>query len=123
MPQFPWNYGGDPASSDRDAVRFLVGDTIKERPLVYDKEVDYALSSQGSVVRAAAFVCDALAAKFSSQADVTIVSISKSFSSLADKFSQRAKDLRSDANVNAEFFFGGNHKGDVHEGIPFFNVG
>ena len=38
-----WNYSGDPSLSSRDAVRFLIGDTDPNDPLVTDEEIAYAL--------------------------------------------------------------------------------
>lgn len=57
-----WNYGGNPADSSRDAVRFLVGDTNSNDPLLDDLEVDYLLSVEGSVHKAAIAACYGIAA-------------------------------------------------------------
>lgn len=39
-----WNYGGDPAGSQVDRVRKLVGDTDSNRKLISDSEVEYNIS-------------------------------------------------------------------------------
>ena len=53
-----WTYSGDPATSDKDAVRFLTGDTDAGDQLASDEEIAYALSQRPDVRLAAAVVCD-----------------------------------------------------------------
>ncbi len=59
MPSW-WSYGGNPASEDKDAVRFLVQDTDEARPLASDDEIWWALSQEANVYLAAAVVLDAV---------------------------------------------------------------
>jgi len=59
-----WTYTGDPAISDRDEVRFLVGDTDADDTQVQDEEIAYAISVEGSTLRAAVRVARAIAAHF-----------------------------------------------------------
>lgn len=47
-----WSYSGDPSTSTRDAVRFRLGDTSPNDPVFSDGEVDYLVSSEGSVSEA-----------------------------------------------------------------------
>ena len=53
-----WSYSGDPASTERDAVRFWVQDTDSAVPLLSDQEIDYLLGmwmpQYGSVIFTAA---------------------------------------------------------------------
>ena len=95
-----WTYSGDPASSNKDAVRFLVGDTVETDKLVQDEEIDFALANEGGVTNAAVAICRAVAAKFSRQADKTVGKLSISLSqkaaayhALADKIEQKASRL------------------------------
>ena len=53
-------YSGDPASSDKDTVRFLTGQTEEKSSLVSDEEILYALTQEGNVFLASALVLDAL---------------------------------------------------------------
>lgn len=39
-----FTYSGDPAASQLDAVRFALGDTIKEGALLQDEEINYLIS-------------------------------------------------------------------------------
>ena len=52
-----FTYSGDPAASQLDAVRFALGDTIKEGALLQDEEINYLLSQNEtkSGLMAAAF--------------------------------------------------------------------
>ena len=62
-----WTYGGNPAASARDAVRYLIGDTLAgstaAQPTLSDAEVDYELGL-ASGASAAAAAARSLAAKF-----------------------------------------------------------
>lgn len=60
-----WTYTGDPSVSDRDKVRFLIGDTDTTDQLVSDEEIAWQLGVVGdNVYQAAHDLCVALAAKF-----------------------------------------------------------
>lgn len=90
-----WNYSGDPTNSNRDAVRFLIGDTNAADPLVTDGEILYLLGEFGAATSAAAAACRAIAAKFSRQADKTVGDLSISASQRAKAFGARADELDS----------------------------
>lgn len=91
-----WNYSGRPDSNERDKVRFLIGDTCKENPLVQDEEIQFALGKFPMVELAAALCCRAIAAKFSRQVSTTVGSVSRSCSDLAKAYAARAKELDPD---------------------------
>jgi hypothetical protein len=97
-----WNYSGDPADSDRDSVRFLVGDTCPEEPLVQDEEIAYALSRFPKVELASALVLRTLAAKLSRQVTSRVGEISENCSDLAKAYSDRAKELDPGGIVTSE---------------------
>ena len=40
-----WSYSGDPASSDRDAIRFYIGDTDTTLQLLQDEDIDFLADS------------------------------------------------------------------------------
>jgi hypothetical protein len=80
-----WTYTGDPASSDRDAVRFLIGDTDQAEKLVSDEEVDWALQvTNNAIYQAAHDLCVTLAAKYARLAT------SKSVGDLSLSYSDRS---------------------------------
>lgn len=102
-----WTYSGNPASSDNDKVRFLVGDTDETDQLVQDEEIAYALTTQPTAELAAALVAEAIAAKFARQVDSTVGRVSESASQRAMAFRERAKELRSNIALLARPSFGG----------------
>lgn len=66
-----WSY--DPQlSEDKDKVRRLIGDVYSAEQLVQDGEIEFFITQEGSLYRAAAACCDAIAASFARQVDRTI---------------------------------------------------
>lgn len=60
-----WTYTGDPNVSDRDKVRFLIGDTDTTDQLLSDEEIAWALdNTDDSIYQASHDLCVSLAAKF-----------------------------------------------------------
>lgn len=93
-----WTYSGDPSSSDLDAVRFLVGDTDIDAPLMADEEIAYALSADGAVQKAAARIARAIAARFARKADKTVGDLRISYSQRVAHYQELARrlDLQAD---------------------------
>jgi hypothetical protein len=88
-------------------VRLLCGDTDITDQLLQDEEINYLLSVF-STYEAAAQACDAIAAKFSRQADQTTGDISTSYSQRAKMYSERAIQLRNQSqNHTAAPYAGG----------------
>ena len=93
-----WSYSGDPASSTKDRVRFLIGDVVKEDPLVTDPEINAALDDHGDNPRlAAADCCDFLAGYFAREADVSGDN-GKALSQRAEAYTKRAAELRASSS-------------------------
>ena len=92
-----FSYGGDPAASTTDAVRFLVGDTNDKRPLLDDREVEFAIDQNPNLNLAAAVLCEHLFGRFAGIADVSVGPVSKSYSKVAELFQKKAQQLRSEA--------------------------
>lgn len=40
-----WNYSNDPAASDVDRCRFLIGDTDQRQPIMQDEEIQYIIAT------------------------------------------------------------------------------
>lgn len=80
-----WTYTGDPASSSKDEVRFLVGDTDKDDQHVQDEEINYALGVEASTMKAAVRVARAIAAHFARD-------VEKAVGDLKIKASERYKN-------------------------------
>ena len=88
-----WNYTGDPASSDRDQARFLIGDTDSDDELLQDEEIEWAIAEQSTIVLAAALCLRTLANRFSRMVTRKIGDLSVSCSDMAKAFAERAKEL------------------------------
>lgn len=59
-----WSYSGDPSSSNKDAVRFIIGDTNTTDQLLSDEEINWLLTQYGSPIKTAYHACLAIAGKF-----------------------------------------------------------
>ncbi|QDP63949.1 MAG: hypothetical protein Unbinned3992contig1000_63 [Prokaryotic dsDNA virus sp.] len=108
-----WTYGADPAGSNRDAVRLLIGDTDTNDQQLQDSEIDYFLGLFGvagddRVVPAAIRSCEALAAKYARQVDTTNQGLSVGASKRSEHYRKLADDLRDLETTVAEVFLGGN---------------
>jgi len=92
-----YSYAGDPSATPSDAVRFLVGDTNPNRPLLDDREVAWAIAENPNQNIAAAVLAEHLFGKFAAQADISVGPVSKSYSKVAELFKKKADQLRSEA--------------------------
>lgn len=103
-----WTYNNAPDTTTdagkRDFVRWLVKDITASRPLVTDEAIAAALVTEGSVFRAAALCCEALADAESGESlsvgDLTISGTQTSYAALA-------KSLRARADTAVTPFVGG----------------
>lgn len=43
-----WSYSGNPASSEMDELRFIIGDTNVSEPIMQDEELEYLITEYGS---------------------------------------------------------------------------
>ena len=100
-----FTYSGNPATNDRDATRFFVGDTNANRPLLADTEIEFALTEFPNTRLAAAMCADALAAKFARESDQKVGDISKSLSKVSEQFRDLATRLRNEAAKRAPASF------------------
>jgi hypothetical protein len=117
MTAFPtgWSYSGNPSTSSKDLVRWLIGDTIASRPLLLDAEINAALSFQPTPSFAATACADAIANKVASKVDKTIGKTSIKLSQMVDAYRQMADRLRAGGAGNLP---GGDGSG-VHLGGIF----
>lgn len=91
-----WTYSGNPSSSAKDQVRFLIGDTEFKSPLLLDEEINYILNIYNQFpMNAAIRACETVIAKFSRMADETAGQVSISFSQRAKAYRSLLSDLRS----------------------------
>ena len=91
-----FTYSGDPTTSTRNKVRFLLNDTLSTDPLYTDEELDYLITEWGTdvyeICRAAA---ETLSSKYTRLADSTSksvgdLSVSLSYGAKAQEFRELA---------------------------------
>jgi hypothetical protein len=88
-----WTYTGDPSVSDRDKVRFLIGDTDTTDQLINDEEIAWALDLTGDdIYQSAHDLCITLGAKFARLAT------SKSVGGLSLSYSDRSSAFYAQAD-------------------------
>lgn len=112
-----WSYSGDPAASDKDAVRFIVGDVDDTDQLVSDEEINFALVEENDNLGAAALVCEHLSARFSREADKTIsasggLNTNSALSQRASAFAELGRRLRVQTAENVSPYLGGSSQSD-----------
>ena len=85
-----WTYTQNPANSDKDAVRFLVGQTSTNDPvLISDQEIDYVLTQEGGVYCAAAAVGRTMLQRFSA-----VDPLSLTVGNLSETYGDRSQRLQ-----------------------------
>lgn len=68
-----WTYSGDPSQSPKDEIRYLVGDTKEDDPLLSDEEIVYTLRKYNdSVALASVRCCDAIIANLAREIESTV---------------------------------------------------
>lgn len=89
-----WTYSiTDLATSQKDQVRLLIGDTVTSDQQLQDEEIDYMLTRRGSTYGAAAECCRSLQAKFSRSVDYTAAGTKSSYSQLAKAYGVKAAEF------------------------------
>lgn len=91
-----WTYSGDPSSSLRDAVRFLIRDTDEANAKVSDEEIAWLLAqNDDDVYSAAIYAADSVATYYSNQIRTkTVGALSITYAATATEYRALAKDLR-----------------------------
>lgn len=94
-----WTYTGNPAASDRDNLRFTLGDVKQTPQSLTDEEVQFLLSEQGyNVTLAAIDAAEAMSARYSglsaTSKKVGDLSLSVDYGATASRFDALAARLR-----------------------------
>jgi len=92
-----FSYSGDPSKSDVDQVRFLVGDTNVKKAQLGDKEIEFLVGLEGSVLKAASKAAESIAAKVAGMVDQAAGKVRVSLSDKYKHYTDLAKRLRLDA--------------------------
>jgi len=87
-----WTYSGDPRTSQKDQIRYMVGDTIESDQQLTDGEILYAIQAAGGVnrFRIASDLCNALASKFARLVDTVDKDLRTMYSSKSRNYRQMA---------------------------------
>ena len=90
-----WSYSGNPGSSPKDTVRFLIGDTENCDQLLQDGEIVWVLGQYNNApINAAVRCCETIISKFSRLADESVGQVRISFSQKAKGYRDMLRDLR-----------------------------
>ena len=88
-----------PDDSQKDEVRFLIGDTDSANPMLQDEEIEYLISKwyriHGTVEYVASVAAETVAAKFAREANYSADGVSVSLAQLGQQFRDLAASLRS----------------------------
>lgn len=94
----PFSYSGDPASSTRDEVRFLIQDTDSTCPLLTDLELEYVLDKwmplYNSVLFVASIAASSIARKWAKVVNVSDSGTSAATGDLQARYTLMAEQLR-----------------------------
>ena len=100
-----WTYSRDPSASDKDAVRWKVGDTDSDDPIVQDEEIEYELTAFASdprlIIKAAINVAKGIAAKFAKESTYRIGQVSETLSRKAEAYERLVTELTDELTVSA----------------------
>lgn len=93
-----WSYSGNPADSDKDEVRFLVGDTDKSDQVLSDEEINYFVTRFPSTLTVPNWECAAEAAraastKFTNLVNKSVGSLSLQYGEKSERYLALAKNL------------------------------
>lgn len=88
-----FTYSGDPANSDLETVRFLIGDTVSTDVLLQDAEINYLLTVEPNVYKAAVTACKTIAATFARKADRAVGDLFVKFSKKYDQYIALSQQL------------------------------
>lgn len=90
-----WSYSNDPSDSDKDQVRFLIGDTDENEQLLADEEINFLVGKHDSIWGACAEACESIAAQYSKRADVGLSGgMDSDISQKVEHYNQKAKEFR-----------------------------
>lgn len=92
-----WTYSCDPSTSEKDAVRWKVGDTDADDPIVQDEEIEYELARYSTdprqIIKASINVAKGIAAKFAKQSTYRIGQVSETLSRKAEAYERLVVEL------------------------------
>lgn len=95
-----FSYSGDPTTSSRDEVRFLIQDTDSTCPLLTDAELDYIIDKwmllYDSETYCAAIAAGTIARKWAKRINISDGNVSAQVGDLQQRYSDMAKQLKAE---------------------------
>jgi hypothetical protein len=114
-----FSYSGNPATSDTDSVRFLLGDTESSDPLLQNEEIEFLLEQwSGNLYSAAAAGAEQIAAQVTRETPYSGDGVDTNTDILQQKFMLLASQLRMLARRKgyaAAIYAGGIDRSDVED--------
>lgn len=98
-----WTYSGNPASSEKDALRFTIGDTDPDDPELQDEELNYILNDVGpeNIVKAGISALRKILAKYKNLQDEKVGDVDVKWSQRFRRTKDTLDDLiREHAKMN-----------------------
>lgn len=89
-----WTYSGDPATSSHDELRFRLGDTNENDPLLNDSEIDFCVARGGHMYGMLALAADAIAFLYSRETNIKISPLQIDYNNRAKMWTMRADEYR-----------------------------
>ena len=102
-----FSYTGNPSSSDKDAVRFHIRDTVAATKEFEDEEILYMLSTKGSVRGAVVLALKTLAAKYATAVDKAVGDLRLSLSQKHAQYMALIGEFEAEVAMVAIPFAGG----------------
>ncbi len=101
-----WSYDTT-LTADLDKVRFYIGDTNSDEPLLSNEEIEFLVSSEGSARAAAIAGAEMIASKFARFADSAVGDLSISYSQRHAQYLAVAARLRRSLTLSVAPLVGG----------------
>jgi hypothetical protein len=99
-----WSYSGNPNDSEKDAVRFLIGDTNSKDKQITDCEIEYYLQQEGSVLEAAICCVQGLIALYARDFDNELKTMS---AQVTANYREMLKSLKQKRTNNIDLIYAG----------------
>jgi len=103
-----WNYSGDPSKSNKDAVRFHLGDTDNNHEQVNDEEIEYSLDQNSASISSTVLsLAIALRNKYAPYVNEKTDRVSIEYGKMYEHFKDLVIRLKKDSVVAAVPYAGG----------------
>jgi hypothetical protein len=99
MVQMAFTWNGDPAASTLEEIRWHIGDIVEANAKFTDAEINYAYDEEGTVLGAAALLCEQLAATYAESVSRALGPLRVELSNLMEQYEKKAEKFRKRAQA------------------------